>query len=223
MPFISRGKTIGFKRISPYELTLRDLLIELSSKKFVGRVILDGRLGNDIIILKIEMNKNRIVGLEAEKNGKLLAGTEAIPLFEQVLDKAEGYAELVALDEHKIEIDLEENRRARVSINISTPTELRNLIEFHAAAKGDLTLLYDAFTGIEATSCLVIEGLIGGEECQGAIKGELCPDKISVNLSIGTDTILIATLDEFRGALSSIAEKCNLLELYAKKEWSQSS
>jgi len=54
MPFISRGKTIGFKRISPYELTLRDLLIELSSKKFVGRVILDGRLGNDIIILKIE-------------------------------------------------------------------------------------------------------------------------------------------------------------------------
>ncbi|UXD22920.1 hypothetical protein IPA_09615 [Ignicoccus pacificus DSM 13166] len=218
MPFISRGKTIGFKRVGPFELSLRDLLIDLSSKKFIGRIVFDGRVGNDTVLIRIEMNKNRVVGLEIEKNGRLLVGTEAIPILEQALDRAEGYAEIIELDEHKVEIDLEENPMARVSLTISAPVELRNLVEFHAAAKGDLTLLYDALSQIETTSCLRIEGLLGGEECQGAIKGEMCPDKIAINISVGTDTIVITSLDEFKGALSSANEKCNLLELYAKKE-----
>ncbi len=217
MPFISKGKTIGFKRIGPFDVTLRDLLIDLSSKNFIGRVVFEGSLGNETILLRIEIDKNKVVALEAEVRGRLLAGADAVPILERALDKAEGYAEIIQLDEHKIQIDLEEAPQARVTLTISTPKVVKNVVEFHAATKGDLVLLAEALSEISATSCLQVEGLLGGKECNGAIKGELCPDKMSINISIGMNLIVVNSLDELKGALVTASKECNLLELYAKK------
>jgi len=218
MPFISKGKTIGFRRIGPFEQTLRDLLTELSAKNFIGRVVFDEALGNKTVLLRIEMDKNRIVGLEAEVDGKLLVGPDAIPTLEQALDKGEGYAEIIQLDDHKISVDLEENPRAQVSLNISIPKIFRDVIEFHTAAKNDLSLLVDAINEISHSSCLQIEGLLGSKDCSGAIKGELCPDKVTLSMSIGTELITISSLDELKEALQTASNQCKLIEVYAKKE-----
>ena len=217
MPFMSRGRTLGFKKIGPFEITLRELLTELTSRNFKGRIIFDGRLDEEMLLMRIELKEERIVGLEVEINGNILSGIEAVKHLERVLDKGKGYAEIIELEDNEIELDLEENPRAKISLPLHNPVELTNLTTFHIAVKGDIALLNELLSNLNVEDCFLLEGMMGGKECQGVMKGEICHNKMSVMLSIGSNTILISNLDELRGAINSISNKCELLELYAKK------
>ena len=216
MPFISRGRTLGFKRIGTL-MTLQQLLQDLAKKAFIGRVIFDGVCPDaGKVILRIELTGEKIVALEAEVNGRLYKGIDAIPYYEKCLDKSEGYAEIIELDSEKILIDLEDNPDAQVTLVVELPESTLRFSSLHAAAKGKgVGLLGKMLYDISTTECLIVEGLMDSG-CDGVIKGELCPDSVNITISMKDSVSTISKKDEMEGAFNVANESCKMVELVIK-------
>jgi len=216
MPFISRGRTLGFKRVGGLT-TLQQLLQELAKKAFIGRVIFAGACpdaGN--VILRIELTGEKIVALEAEVNGKLYKGVDAVPYYEKCLNKGEGYVEIIELDSEKILVDLEDNPDAQVTLVIELPESMLKFSSLHAAAKDKgVGLLGKMLYDISTTECLIVEGVMNSN-CDGIIKGELCPDSIDITISVRGNVSTISKKDEIEGAFNVASESCKMVELVIK-------
>ncbi len=216
MPFISRGRTIGFKRISPLN-TLESVLQELAKKGFIGRLVFDGvcpETGK--VLLRIEVTGEKVVALEAEVGGRLYKGVEAVPYFERCLKKGEGFVEIIELDSEKVLIDLEDNPDAQVTLTIEIPEATLKIASFHAAAKGEgMGLLGRMLNDISLSECLIVEGVIDGD-CDGVIKGEICPDSATVALSYRGTLTTVSKKEEFENAFTSIGKNCKMAELIMK-------
>jgi len=217
VPFLSRGKTLGFKRINQF-YTLENILQELAKGGFIGRLVFDGvcrDLGK--VLLRIELTGEKIVALEAEVGGKLYKGPQALEYYRKCLTEGEGYVEIIELDSEKVLIDLEDNPDARINLMIELPEARLKFSALHAAAKGKgLGLLGKMLYDMTTTECLTVEGIIDGK-CDGVIKGELCPDSVNVVLSVKGTVSNISRKDELEGAFNAAQESCSMAELVMKR------
>jgi len=216
VPFISRGRTIGFRRVNKYS-PLESILREFAKKGFIGRFVFDGtckNVGN--VILRIEVISEKIVAMEAEAGGKLLKGREALEVFEACKEEAEGFVEIIELDSDKVLIDLEDNPDARVNLVIEMPTLTLKIAALHVAAKGSgLALVGTMLKDVALSECLVAEGLIDGR-CDGVIKGEMCPDKIDLVIAVKESIVHMSRPEEVEGSFVAISEKCKMAEFVMK-------
>ncbi|ALU12801.1 hypothetical protein EYM_07665 [Ignicoccus islandicus DSM 13165] len=218
MPFISSGKTIGFKRVSPQEYSLLDLIEELSSENFVGRISVDGVLDGSPITIYVEILRNVIIGLEVIYKGRTLRGSEAVDIFQRALVSVEGVAEIIQLDEEKIEVDLRDNPEARVSMPIPSRKSLTFKPSYvHFAAKKSIEKITDFLYMTTRDTCIYIEGLLSGDACNIVLKGDICPDLTRVQMGFGKNEIEVTSLTELSDRLKKLKDKCQLLEIYGSK------
>ncbi len=198
-------------------MPLESLLKELARKGFIGRLVFDGIIGDlGKILLRIEVVGEKIVALEAESGGRLLKGPEAVPILEKALKEGEGFVEIIELDTDRVMIDLDENPDAVVNIVIPIEELTLKFRVLHGAAKNSLALFAELISDISFSECLILEGMINSE-CNGVVKGEVCPDKISVEIHTEERSYSASSIDELKGVMSVISEKCGMIEVIMKR------
>ncbi len=216
MPFISKGRTRGFFNIKPPDSTLTKLLIKLLEERHVGRISFEGthpRYGP--VSAEIELKDGKVVGLELTVGGRTLAGSDAVPVLQSIIDEVEGFAEVIDLADWQVEVDLREYPKAAVQLGIEAFAEAPEMI--YATAMNALELLVDVLQG-KVYECYNIEGFVKGKDCSGNIEGKICKDDVDLTITVDGTAQRAKTYDEFRGALKSIKETgCVMVEVRSLK------
>ena len=167
-------------------------------------------------MLRIETIGEKVVALEAEINGRLISGADAVPIFEKALKEGEGYVEIIELDTNKVMIDLEESPDAVVNILIPITEATLRFSILHAAAKGNLALLGELLSDVSFSECLVIEGLMNSN-CEGVIRGEICPDKVNIHVHVNDKSYAASKIDDIKSIMNIVSEECGMAEVIMKK------
>ena len=216
MPFISKGRTRGFYNIRPPGSTLSNLLVKLLEERHTGRISFEGthpRYGT--VSAEIELRDGKVVGLELVVGGRTLAGADAVPVLQSIIDEVEGFAEVIDLADWQVDVDLREYPRAAVQLGIEAFVEAPEVI--YASAMNALELLADVLQG-KVYECYAIEGFVKGKDCSGTIEGKICKDDVDLTITVDGTAQRAKTYDEFRGALKSIKEAgCNMVEVRSGK------
>ncbi len=196
---------------------LENLLKELARKGFIGRLVFDGIVeGIGKIMLRIEVIGEKIVALEAEKDGKIISGPEAVPLLEKAMEEGLGYVEIIELDTNKVMIDLDENPSSVVNIIIPIVEATIKFKILHGVAKNSLSLFAELLSNISFSECLLVEGVVDSE-CDGVVKGEVCPDRIAIHIHTQERDYTTSSLDDLKSIANIISEKCKMVEVIMKK------
>ncbi len=216
LPFISKGRTRGFHNIKPPDSTLTNLLVKLLEEHHIGRVSFEGthpRYGP--ISAEIELKDGKVVGLELTVGNRTLAGQDAVPVFQSIINEVEGFAEVIDLADWQVEVDLREYPKAAVQLGIEAFVEAPEMI--YASAINALELLADVLQG-KVYECYNIEGFIKGKDCSGTIEGKICKDEVDLTITVDGAAQRAKTYDEFKGALKSVKETgCNMVEIRSER------
>ena len=166
--------------------------------------------------MRIEIIGEKIVAIEAEKDGKLLRGPDALPILETVMKEGEGFVEIIELDTDKVMIDLDENPEAVVNIVIPLAEFALKFKTLHGAAKNSLSLFAELLSDVSFSECLILEGMVNSE-CNGVAKGEVCPDKIDVQIFTSEKGYSASSIEELKSIMNIVSEKCRMIEVIMKR------